>query len=161
MNVQVWFQDSYYLWALKFILSMLCLPFSPFQCMHLPATKPAIICLPLNYNIRQLRFTRCWEIYKQKERKCVLLKSQEVSIFSMNYLSPIFFFYWGQTFHYLYRRNLYLWIDISDSMTFRYSWGLVKMVCLLGYLYGQMVEMMKEFSVWYNNGFESPVKTFL
>lgn len=129
--------------------------------MHLPVTKPAIICSPLNCSIRQLRFTRCWKTYKQKERQCVLLKSQEVSIFSMNYLKPIFLIYWGQSFLYMFTRNLYLWTDISDSMIFRYSWQLVKMMCLLEFLCGQMVEMMNEDTVWNNNELDSPVKAFL
>lgn len=50
---------------------------------------------------------------------------------------------------------------ILDSVIFGYSPGLIKVVCQLGFLYGQMVEMIKEDSVWNNNGFDIPVKIFL
>ena len=50
---------------------------------------------------------------------------------------------------------------ISDSMISIYSWMLVKMVCLMGFLYGQIAEMMKGKSLWNNTGFDTPVKIFL
>lgn len=50
---------------------------------------------------------------------------------------------------------------ISDDMILKYSWELIKMMCLLRFLQGQMVEVMKKDSIWNNNGFYLPVKTFL